>query len=374
MQIIRIVSDSKKSALEQASEKLGPKGIILSQRLTEEGYEVVAAINSSDIAPIPSEVAKKDVEEAEMPKQLSNLHEQMSDLKSLLETQNKVHGWSKKYTSDPEELALLKHLLKQGFPINLVKETLNDIKQAREPFTEEVAEGMILNQVITAPWNLQNNGGWLMLIGPTGVGKTTTLAKIAYHYVLEHSAEDVAVISTDNYRVGAIEQLRIYMKTLGVDYYVSKNSKQIEELVFQLAERKIVLVDTAGMSQKDIELVRQVKMLSEKIKEVKTLLTVSAASQRFVIDDTFAALSDIDIHGCILTKTDETSSLGQAIAALIEHEIPLRYISNGQRVPEDLKVARASYLKELMSEMASRRQNIEYDEDILASVFSQTED
>ncbi len=371
MQIIRIVADSKKAAIAQASEKLGPKGIILSQRLTEDGYEVVAAINSSQVPAVAEQDAPID---DEMPQQLSSLHEQMSDLKSLLETQNKVHGWNKKYTSDPKELALLKHLLKQGFPINLVKQTLNDIKQAREEFSEEVAESIILNQVITAPWNLQNNGGWLMLIGPTGVGKTTTLAKIAYHYVLEHSADDVAVISTDNYRVGAIEQLRIYMKTLGVDYFVSKNSTQIEELVYQLADRKIVLVDTAGMSQKDIELVRQVKMLSSKIKDVKTLLTVSAASQRFVIDDTFAALSDIDIHGCILTKTDETSSLGQAIAALIEHEIPLRYISNGQRVPEDLKIARASYLKELMSEMSARRQGIEYDEDILASVFSQAED
>ncbi len=369
MQIIRIVSDSKKAALAQATEQLGAKGIILSQHLTDEGYEVVAATNSANTK---THSPSDDLDE--MPKQLSSLHEQMSDLKQLLETQNNVHGWSKRYTSDPKQLAVLKHLLKQGFPIKLVKQTLADLKQSRSEFSFEVAEKIILDQVITAPWNLQSNGSWLMLIGPTGVGKTTTLAKIAYHYVLEHSADGVAVISTDNYRVGAIEQLRIYMKTLGVDYYVSKTPEQIAELVEHLADRKMVLVDTAGMSQKDIELVRQVRTLSANIKGVKTLLTVSAASQRFVIDDTFAALKDIDIHGCILTKTDETSSLGQAIAALIEHKIPLRYISNGQRVPEDLKIARVSYLNELMTEMAARRQNIEYDEDILASVFAQGEE
>jgi len=174
------------------------------------------------------------------------------------------------------------------------------------------------------------------------VGKTTTTAKLAARCVLRHGPSKVALVTTDSYRIGAHEQLRIYGRILGVSVYLVKDAVELRQTLSELQHKHIVLIDTMGMSQKD----RLVPELTDMLADcnVQRLLLLSCTSRGDTLDDVVRAYRGENLAGCVLTKVDEAASLASTLDVIMRHELRLHYVSNGQRVPEDLHLPNRAYL------------------------------
>jgi len=192
-------------------------------------------------------------------------------------------------------------------------------------------------------------------VGSTGVGKTTSIAKLAARYVLRHGQRHVALVTTDSYRIGAHEQLMTYGRLLGIPVQVASDHNELRSTLNSLSDKRLVLIDTAGMSQRDVRLTEQFATLSDTGLPIRTLLVLSATVHPSVMDETIRAFSGVPLDGAILTKLDEAASLGGVLSAVIEQQLPLRFVTNGQRVPEDMQVARTSELIQQATALASER-------------------
>ena len=181
--------------------------------------------------------------------------------------------------------------------------------------------------------------------GPTGVGKTTTIAKLAAHFAMKFGADEVALITTDHYRIGAYDQLQTYGRIMGCPVKSVSEMSDMPEVLYQFRNRRLVLIDTAGMGQRDERLGEELdRLMSSAQVPVSAYLVIPATAQRRVLDDTYARFSRVDLSGAIITKTDESMSLGDAIGVCIENGLPVSYVTTGQRVPEDLEAASADVL------------------------------
>ncbi|MDX1351601.1 MAG: hypothetical protein R3254_01215 [Thiomicrorhabdus sp.] len=185
-----------------------------------------------------------------------------------------------------------------------------------------------------------DRGGIFALVGPTGVGKTTTIAKIASRFVMRNSPNELALITTDCYKIGAQAQLKTFADLINVPVHVAKTQGELYALLASLGNKKLILIDTAGMSQRDLQLSQQVTSGHEGVTTVRNYLVMSAATQLSVMKDIVKSFNQIVLTGCILTKVDEALQLGNVLTVLIEEQLPIAYLSNGQRVPEDLESVR----------------------------------
>jgi flagellar biosynthesis protein FlhF len=190
----------------------------------------------------------------------------------------------------------------------------------------------------------------LALLGPTGVGKTTTVAKLASRFVREHGARHLGLLTTDNYRVGAHEQLQNYGRLLGVPVQMVDSAEDLATALAALANKRLVLVDTAGMSQRDLRLGEALASLRRD--GLRCYLTLASNAHETMLDETIAAFGALPLAGCVLTKLDECPSLGGTLSALIRHRLPVACVTDGQRVPEDLRPARARDLVSLAAQRA----------------------
>jgi flagellar biosynthesis protein FlhF len=179
-------------------------------------------------------------------------------------------------------------------------------------------------------------GGIAALVGPTGVGKTTTIAKLAAQFILKHGPKQVAMITTDNYRIGAHEQLNTYGRILDVPVRVASSRDELSHLINGFADKRLILIDTAGMSQRDMKLVEQIKTLQQSHFPIKSYLVMSAATEYKAMNEIINAFRIFEPQAGILTKLDEAVKIGSALSSLIEQNLPLSFIATGQRVPEDL--------------------------------------
>ena len=188
--------------------------------------------------------------------------------------------------------------------------------------------------------DIVKRGGVVAFVGPTGVGKTTSLAKIAARFAAHHGPEQVALITTDHYRIGAYEQLATYGKIMGCPVKQAHDLTELEQILYQFRNRKLVLIDTAGMGQRDMRLYQQLDNLTANSRiPIRSYLVLSATGQRRVLQDAVEHFKRIPLAGAILTKLDESISIAGALSVLIQNELPLSYVTDGQRVPEDMKVA-----------------------------------
>ncbi|MBB1383298.1 flagellar biosynthesis protein FlhF, partial [Shewanella sp. SR41-2] len=188
--------------------------------------------------------------------------------------------------------------------------------------------------------DIVKRGGVVAFVGPTGVGKTPSLAKIAARFAAHHGPEQVALITTDHYRIGAYEQLTPYGTLMGCPVKQAQDLTELEQILYQSRNRKLVLIDTAGMGQRDMRLYQQLDNLTANSRiPIRSYLVLSATGQRRVLQDAVEHFKRIPLAGAILTKLDESISIAGALSVLIQNELPLSYVTDGQRVPEDMKVA-----------------------------------
>ena len=274
--------------------------------------------------------------------EMSGMMNEIRAMRGLMETQLAELSWNATAQREPQKAAVLREMLAAGFSATLARYLIDKM-----PATKDAADALrwiktVLARNLTTIANeddLLNRGGVFALVGPTGVGKTTTTAKLAARCVMRHGPDKLALITTDAYRIGGHEQLRIYGKILGVMVHSVKDEADLRIALKELKNKHTVLIDTIGMSQRDQMVTEQVAMLSESGADVKRLLCLNATSTNETLNEVVRAYQGSGLAGCIMTKLDEAASIGNVLDVVIRQKLNLHYISNGQRVPEDLHLA-----------------------------------
>ena len=291
----------------------------------------------------------------------AGLQDAISALRGALESRMDGLLWGGRQGPgrEPAGAALFRSLLDAGFSTKLVRTLVERMPQG---MSAEAALAWARNELVTHLPVLGSEdeflgGGVYALVGPTGVGKTTTLAKLAARCVAREGREHVAMLTTDNFRIGALEQLQIYGRLMGVPAHSVRDAGELRRILAELGNRKIVLIDTTGISQRDRQVAEQAAMLCNAGKPVRRLLVLNAASQGDTLDEVAHAYRNgvgEDVAGCIITKLDEASRLGAALDTAIRHRLPIHYSSIGQKVPEHLELARADALIDRAFAMVER--------------------
>ena len=259
---------------------------------------------------------------------------ELRSMKGLIEERFGALAFMEKLQRQPRQALLAQKLLDVGFSPALIRKMV-DALPATMPDENAWAAGVLERNLLTneAEVSMEDQGGVYALIGSTGVGKTTTTAKIAAGFAARHGAANLGLITLDAYRVGAHEQLRAYGRILGVPVHTAHDRASLEDLLELLAGKKMVLIDTAGMAQRDGRTRELLEMLAHR--SIKKVLVVDASSQGETIDDVIINWKASACTGVILSKIDEAVKLAPALDALIRHKLKNIGVANGQRVPED---------------------------------------
>lgn len=271
--------------------------------------------------------------------------DEIRSLRKMVEQHLAGFAWGETARSQPVKTEVMRQMLNSGFSPQFARDLLADLPQEFDPsqavaWVRGAADRSLMT--ISSDGDIVDRGGVYALVGPTGVGKTTTTAKLAARCVLRHGPSKVALVTTDGYRIGAHEQLRIYGRILGVTVYLVKDAVELRQTLRELQNKHMVLVDTMGMSQKDKLVPELTDMLAGC--DVQRLLLLSSTSRGDTLDDVVRAYQGEQLAGCILTKIDEAASLATPLDVIMRHGLKLHYVSNGQRVPEDLHLPNRSYL------------------------------
>ncbi|APR34065.1 flagellar biosynthesis protein FlhF [Paraburkholderia sp. SOS3] len=276
---------------------------------------------------------------------------ELASLRGMMEEHFAGLLWADSQRRSPIQSALTRHLFAAGFSAQLVRMVVDNL-----PAVESFDAGMewvhsVLESnlpVMESEDALMERGGVFALMGPTGVGKTTTTAKLAARCVMRYGASKVALLTTDSYRIGGHEQLRIFGKILGVSVHAVKDGADLQLALSELRNKHIVLIDTIGMSQRDRLVSDQIAMLSRAGQPVQRLLLLNATCHGDTLNEVVQAYQSAPdkqpLAGCILTKLDEATNLGSTLDAVLRYRLPVHYVSTGQKVPENLYVATKKFL------------------------------
>ncbi len=274
---------------------------------------------------------------------MEQLRHEIGDMRRLLEQQMAGRALNEMRERHPEKITAFNALNHIGLEPSLARRLIAELPENpggdRARF---LPLGLLSRRISVSRHDPVMEGGVIALVGPTGVGKTTTLAKLAARYLKNHDPRDVALVSTDQYRIGAQEQLFTYGRLLGLPVHTAGTPELLAQTLNKLADRKLVLIDTAGMSQRDRKLAAQFNVLTAL--PVSTYLVMAANGQAGDLDEVVRKFGAAKPCGCILTKLDEATRIGGALSVLIRQQLPLAYSTDGQRVPEDIRAVRADQL------------------------------
>ncbi len=404
MRIKRYLAKDMRQALRLVREEQGPDAVILSSQRTEDGVEVTAAadyegaleprlvaggqgdrLDERKAPPSPAasgfstgfessfaaqmQRATVVAEHSQAAEHSNEMNSELKRLRQMLETQVATLAWNDLTRRAPVHAELLRELTHLGLGPELVAEVT-----AQAPRHFEFAEAhrhalaQIAKRIEVAGDRYLETGGMIALVGPTGSGKTTTLAKLAARWVLRHGPRDIALVAADSMRIGAQDQIHTLGRLLGVPAYSVDGAGELAGLLAKLSDRRLVLVDTAGLSPKDTRQLAELSALGAAHPKLEAMLVLSASVQAGAIEEAIARYGAARPRTCILTKLDEATSLGGLLSALIRSRIAVAYVSEGQLVPEDLAPARAHQLIARAVEL-SRRSGAMADEELLHRRF-----
>lgn len=394
MRIIRHRAADTRQALRGVRAQLGEDAVILSSRRTAEGIEVTAAVDfdathlqgerlpladappAADLSDRPTEWhsglkdaaapgdgaappgdgdapptsedpacaaphAEPDGAPAAAPDTaFDSMNEELRTLRRILETQLEQLAWADRTRRSPVVTEMLRELTEMGISAELAERIMREVPERADLASARRVALTVLSQSlpVTGPRWVED-GGRVAFIGATGVGKTITLAKIAVRWVLRHGARDLALVAADAVRIGAQDQLHSLGQLLGAAVYAPDSFSGLGELVAQLARHRLVLIDTPGASARDPQLAARLAVLAASPLESALVLNVNA--QAGALAEAINRFAPANPACCLLTKVDEAASLGGSLSAVTHAQLPIAYVSEGQRVPEDLQPARA---------------------------------
>ncbi len=420
MKIKRFSAPDMRQAIRQVREAFGPDAVILSNKAVECGVELVAAKDYDEAGfeaptatespspqdptaqarspwteiPMPrpdedlSERLQRRIEErnpmagqvAGLPVRrptgatkteddpvLAEMRREMQALRRMMESGLSELVWRDMDEHRPNQKELLRRLMALELHPELCRVLvedvggLDDIEQAyRKALT------LLVKRLPESQIDFLEQGGAVALIGPTGVGKTTTVAKLAARFCLRYGNKQLALITTDNYRIGAEEQLHIYGRILDVPVRTVSDENTLNAALNMFSERRLVLIDTAGMSQRDVRLGHQIGLLKRGNRPIHALLTLAATTQQSALEHAIESFAPARPSACVVTKVDEACSLGGLISSLTRHRLAPAFSTDGQKVPEDIHIGRPHTLVSRAVELAQRSGGMEFAEDMLA--------
>lgn len=277
--------------------------------------------------------------------------DELKSMRVMLQEQRAAMAWRESNQRNPLRATLWGELAEAGFSPAYARAI---VEKLPDDYTEKSAREwlqkvMLHNLPVATTNNLIETGGVFALVGPTGVGKTTTTAKLAAHCVMKWGVQSLGLITTDSYRIGAQDQLRVYGKILGVPVYTAHTTAELQSMLGLLSQRKLILIDTVGMGQRDSRVPEQLTMLADPV--IQRILVLNAAAQPEMLEDVArsygaggAGKNGMGLSGAIISKLDEAVKIGGVVDTLMRHKLKLHFISHGQRVPEDIQPANAQAL------------------------------
>ena len=295
---------------------------------------------------------------------------EMKMMRRMLETQLAQLAWNDMTRRAPVHVEILRELTEIGISQELSDYILKQLPEKVElGFARRFAIAGLSQYLLVTGDRWLENGGRVAFIGATGVGKTTTLAKLAVRWVLRHGPRDIALVGSDTVRIGAQDQIQSLGQLLGVPVYTPENFESLPTLLGRLGDRhKMILIDTPGSSLRDGQLAQRLGVLSNCASQMETALVLGASTQAGAVEETVKRYAPANPACCVLTKLDEAASLGGALSVLIKARLPVSYVSEGQRVPEDLRPARALELVSTAVRLAKASGAVA-DEDLLRRRF-----
>lgn len=367
-------------AMARVRSELGQDAVLISSRNIDGQIEVMAA---SDYDPeqlkqemnklAPKKPAGKPKSEflfevlsdkqtrAEQAPSLMEMQEELGRLRELFEGELAQLAWRDARSRQPNRMALLTRLEEIGVSRDIAVKIVNKILPCDDLELGWRRSLRILTKVVKAPaHDPLRDGGVIALVGPTGVGKTTTAAKLAAQFAERHGRNQVALVTTDNVRVGGKDQLISLGSTLGIPVQVASDAQELRRTLDSFAGRKLVIIDTAGVNPRSQDLLAEYEKVVGENNDVLSFLVLSATAQESVISETIRAYSALKLMGAIITKTDENVSIGAAISGAIRFRLPVAFLGIGQSIPEDLIAAEPKFFwnKLLENYRELRRQRI----------------
>jgi len=272
---------------------------------------------------------------------LGAMQRELQDLRQMLETGLAGMTWNDKRMREPLKARVLEELTGMDIAPDVAmalaaltpqRSSLDD--QSLIPLALLVKHLPVVNDVGAGV-----SAGIMAVVGPTGAGKTTTIAKLAARWCMQHGSEDLALVSTDGYRIGARDQLTTYARVLGAPMHSANSGMELARVLERLKSKKLILVDTAGMGPRDVRLTEQLAALQLGAARARVLLALPAQGEGHALEEIVQAFARVAPHACVITKVDEAASLGAVISTTLRHKLKIAYICDGQRVPEDLHAA-----------------------------------
>lgn len=276
---------------------------------------------------------------------LNALRSEIDSLRLLLKDQmehNSDERWAMK---NPLEAAVVQRLVGQGIGSTLARK----LARHQDPTNtiEEAWQGSLRDLASSIPVMDKSpvgQHGVIALLGASGVGKTTTIAKLAVRYALKYGPDQLALVTTDSYRLAAYEELRTLGRILDVPIRQVDEHNSLNDVLASLKHKSMILIDTAGFHPGDKQRMQQLKMLENADVAIKKLLVLPSTSQSKVLKSVYELMATVNLDGCVLTKVDETNSLGEVLSLVVENRLPVAYITNGQKIPNDIEKARPEKL------------------------------
>jgi flagellar biosynthesis protein FlhF len=269
------------------------------------------------------------------------MHRELQDMRRLLETGLAGMTWNDKRLREPLQARILEELSAMDIAPDVAME-LAKLAPRRTSLDDpsHIPMALLVKHLPVVDELSSVSSGVIAVVGPTGAGKTTTIAKVAARWCMQHGSEDLALVSTDGYRIGARDQLMTYARILGAPMHAANSGKELARVLERLKSKKLILIDTAGMGPRDARLTEQLAALRLGAARARVLLALPAQGEGHALDEIVKSFARLSPVACILTKVDEAASLGAVISTTLRHRLKIAYVCNGQRVPEDLHAAR----------------------------------